>query len=141
MKDPTPIASFDRPEPAEIVAARLRDTCFQALVLDTSGESYWSTAGLKVRGQYKVMVPLVQAERAVSWLREFDAAEKLLAAALRCPQCGSTRVEYPQRALRQSRQLFEVTAPLDENDSQCSRCNGVWREEAVVPHVAAGVAA
>ena len=35
MKEPTPIASFDRADPAHILAARLRETCFQASVVDT----------------------------------------------------------------------------------------------------------
>src|SRR6187549_1323960 len=125
MKDPTPIALFNRAEPAHIVAARLRDTCFQALAVDTSRDEYWNVAGRTPHGQFKVMVPLLQAERAMSWLREFDAAERLLSAALRCPQCGSTRVEYPHASVRQARELFEISEHPDEHDSHCARCNGV----------------
>jgi hypothetical protein len=135
MKEPTSIASFDRAEPAQVVAARLRETCFQAAVVDTSGEEFWSLCGLRPRGHFKVMVPLQQAERAMSWLREFDAADQLLATAVRCPQCGSTRVEYPQLSQRQP--LFPAGSDVGEHDYHCERCNRVWPGDPEVASVGA----
>jgi len=129
MKEPTPIASFDRAEPAQIVAGRLRETCFLAAVVDTSGEEFWRARGLRPRGHFKVVVPRAQAERAMSWLREFDAAEQLLSSAVRCPDCGSTRVEYPQAAQRQASTLFLDGSIAPEHDYHCERCNRVWAGE------------
>jgi len=136
MKIPTPIASFDRAEPAEIVASRLRDTCFEAAVQDTSGEEFWTLYGLQPKGHFKVIVPLVQSERALSWLREFDAAEQLLATALRCPGCGSTRVEFPQLSHGEPSGIFPPVMDSSDHDYHCGRCKQAWPVYPEVPRVA-----
>jgi len=141
MKEPTAIASFDSADPAQIVAGRLRDTCFQAAVVDTSGDELWVRLGLQPRGQFKVMVPLVQAERALSWLREFDASEQLLAAAVRCPECGSTRVEFPGEAQHQLGELFTVPSDPLHHDYLCRRCKLVWQSDSEPTRPAAHLAA
>jgi hypothetical protein len=129
MKDPTPIASFDHAEPAEIVALRLRDACFHAVVVDTSGEEFWTLCGIQPRGHHQVVVPLAQSERGLSWLREFDAAEQLLARAVRCPHCGSTRVEIPQRVGRQTGELFVTGIDSSDHDFHCGKCKRAWPYE------------
>jgi len=89
MKNPTAIASFESEAFAAPVARKLCDAGFDARVRgslpSTAKSGLWP-------GVHHVIVPAMQTARALSWCREFDAAESLLAQAIRCPGCGSTRV-------------------------------------------------
>jgi DNA-directed RNA polymerase subunit RPC12/RpoP len=74
----------------------------------------------------------------MSWLREFDAAERLLAEAVRCPSCGSTRVEYPQASQRLTPALLPGWSDLAEHDYHCERCNRVWHGEPEAAGIGSG---
>src|SRR4030095_13554560 len=92
MKTPTAIASFEVEDFAERVARKLRDAGFDSRVRAGSPSRLTSREVGEEFAIYRVVVPAIQTARAMSWCREFDAAESLLSHALRCPVCGSTRV-------------------------------------------------
>ena len=92
MKNPTNIASFEEADPAGILARKLRDAGFNARVhVDLKSRAMGRETN-HVWDIRQVMVPAIQAVRALSWCREFDAAEACLSNALRCPDCGSLRI-------------------------------------------------
>lgn len=129
MKNPTAIASFESEDFAGRVARKLRYAGFDARVrCEPPAESASSELG-QVPGLCRVIVPAIQTARALSWCREFDAAEALLSQALRCPQCGSTRVTGHLRK----------ESGLNEGGTRairgflCHACFSSWAAAPVVP--------
>ena len=129
MKTPTLIASFESATPAGLVARKLRYAGFDARV---RGEIHLEPGIAGVYGQngvYRVLVPATQAVRALSWCREFDAADALLAEAIRCPQCGSTRAKLgPGTA---------PTAAVARHNFHCDSCQFEWTASAIEKPAAA----
>lgn len=121
MKNPTAIASFESEDAAGRVARKLRDAGFDARVRGDSHNGITPSEFGNSIGVYRVIVPAIHTARALSWCREFDAAESLLSQALRCPSCGSTRAN--------SR---EADQPMSSHDGKgrrvfrCDACNFVW---------------
>jgi hypothetical protein len=122
MKNPTAIASFEAEEFAEKVAHKLRDAGFDARVRAGSPLAAHVDDAGELAGIYHVVVPAVQTARASSWCREFDAAESLLSSALRCPNCGSTRVTL---RLRPSA-LTEAGENSLGRIFRCEACHSAW---------------
>ena len=83
MKNPTSIAAFEKVEPAGLVASRLREAGFDAKVRSEAHAPMENSARPREE-MHRVLVPAEQSVRALSWCREFDAAEGLLSDALRC---------------------------------------------------------
>jgi hypothetical protein len=93
MKNPTNVASFERMEPAGSLAKKLRDAGFNARVRgEVPLPQRHGAVATNVGGVFHVAVPSSEAVRAMSWCREFDAADALLSQAFRCPHCGSLRI-------------------------------------------------
>lgn len=123
MKNPTAIASFESEDAAGRVARKLRDAGFDARVRGDSHNGLTSQGSGNGNGSgiYRVIVPAIHTARALSWCREFDAAESLLSQALRCPSCGSTRVN--------SRGADQSTSNQDGRGGRvfrCDACNSLW---------------
>jgi len=92
----TPIASFETSAPAEALALRLDDEGFGAITYNDSGEQLLRFCNPHPHAQWHVMVPPEKFDDALKRLKELDATEQILRFAIRCPDCGSTEVEYPQ---------------------------------------------
>jgi len=82
------------------------------------------TAGVRLQ------VPADQFEHATKLLLEWHAAYRLLDHAIRCPECNSLRVDYPQFT---SRSLFTNLAMglmaeirLLEREYYCEDCHYMW---------------
>lgn len=126
------IAAFDHAEPAERIAARLRAAGFHAEMLDETSAQKWQLYNLQPRAQFRVTVPEATAEEATRQLHEWDRAEPLLAGAIRCPQCQSLRVEYPQfsrRTLMGALPAALAAAGVIERDFFCTSCQFTWPEQ------------
>jgi hypothetical protein len=93
MKNPTSIATFQSASAARMVVRRLRDAGFEVAARSAGTSDAPLDTGTSGVFIHRVVVPFVEAARALSWCREFDAAEGLLSHAIRCPKCGSLRVE------------------------------------------------
>src|SRR5437867_11806898 len=90
-----PIAMFSDRAKAEPLQKRLGDAGVRAEIHDELRlEKLWfvskSAAGVRLE------VPAGQFERAYQLLLDWDAAEGALRDAIRCPECESLRVDYPQ---------------------------------------------
>jgi hypothetical protein len=130
MKNPTAIASFEIADSAEQVARKLRDAGFDARVRGSAHFGSGTHCVTKTAGISRVVVPAVQTVRALSWCREFDAAESLLSDAWRCPECGSTRVATriePQLPPSGSNEGGKASGPR----LHCEVCHASWRISSV----------
>jgi hypothetical protein len=123
------IVSFDHREPAEKLAEQLRDAGFQAEVVDESGEQKWQLFNLHPRAHMKVQVHKDEADRALQTLDGWDKTDGALALAVHCPECRSTRIEYPQfsrRTLMGALPAALAAAGVIERDFYCEACHFTW---------------
>ena len=131
------IAAFDHLEPAEKLAARLREAGFHAEVQNESAAQKWQLYNLHPRAHIRVVVreedAVAATERAIAW----DKADHALTGAVRCPECGSLRVEYPQfsrRTLMGALPAALAAAGVIERDFYSEACQFTWPEhETPVP--------
>ncbi len=90
------IATFNEPAKARQLKRRFQDAGLKA---DVHNEAPLQQVGFMSRPQAnaKVMVEDNDFERAQSLMVEWEATDPDIATAvIRCPQCGSSNIEYPQ---------------------------------------------
>jgi hypothetical protein len=90
------IATFNEPDKAKRLKQRLQESGVHA---DIHNEGHLQQVAFMSRPQAnaKVMVEDNDFERAQTLMNEWEASDPDIAAAIiRCPQCGSTNIEYPQ---------------------------------------------
>lgn len=130
------VALLSRWEKAEPIQRRLCQAGFTARIAQKpSLRRLWlisaADAGARVR------VPGDQFERAEQFLLDLDAAEDALHDAIRCPECKSLRVDYPQFARHSllTNLGLGVMALLGiaERDYYCEDCHFTWPKEGSRP--------
>jgi hypothetical protein len=120
--------TFDKPEEAEPLKTRLEEAGIKAEIHDERKvQRYWfiskPLAGIGVR------VDIHEYERAWKLIREWDAADGALRNAIRCPECGSSRVEYPQFTRKfVSPTIYALlsVAGLFAKKFYCQECHCTW---------------
>jgi len=137
------IATFNERRQAEPLRARLKESGIPAEIEDESAmERLWFVSSplagvrLKVRSSdYK---------KAIRLLHRWDVMDGVLSDAVRCPECGSSRVEYPQH----TKKFFLpnllgllAAAHLLERAFYCEDCHCTWPREGarrprIRPHMA-----
>ena len=126
------VATFNEKEKATAVKERLEQAGIRAEVYDESNLQrfwFWSEhlAGEKVR------VDEQDFERAMTILQGLDAQENVLQYAVRCPECGSSRIEYPQFTRKFVTptlvEIFTVIAPGVKKRFYCIDCQNTWAKE------------
>jgi hypothetical protein len=130
------LAAYDHREPAEALTAQLTAAGYTAELLDESGEQKWKLFNLHPRAHFKVRVPTSEAQRAQATLAGWDQTTGALALAVRCPECGSTRIEYPQfsrRTLMGALPAALAAAGVIERDFYCEACHYTWPIEQTPP--------
>ena len=134
MKDMT-LASFDQQEQAGRLKARLEQAGIPCELLDESKlQRYWFLS--KPHAAVKLRVEAADFDRALKLLRGLDASDDALRDAVRCPQCGSSRVEYPQFTRKFVTPTFvEVFCLLHLMDREfyCEDCQFTWPDHPVKP--------
>lgn len=126
------IATFNESEPAHRLTNRLLAAGFKADVFDESAAQKWLLLNLKPKAHMRVRVPKEEGERAMKTLHEWDAADAALKDAVRCPQCGSSRIEYPQfsrRTLMSALPAAAAAAGIIERQFYCEACGFTWDAE------------
>ncbi len=135
MSAPVSIASFDRLPPAENLVHSLHEKGIEAgLDNETTDQALRFFTG-KPHAQYRVTVPEPMVDQALAELAKLPplpverAHECPVTQVIRCPDCGSTQVEYPQF----SRNTIVGALPsiassigLIEKDFFCRICNYTW---------------
>ena len=131
-----PVALFGDRAKAEPVRQRLAQAGFNAQINEHPPmATLWSVP--RPTGGVRVEVQCDQFERAEQALLDWDAAEGALSQAIRCPECGSLRVEYPQYArhslLTNLAMGFLATLHLVERNYYCEDCHYTWPREGTRP--------
>lgn len=127
MKDMT-IASFDQRDTAERLRQRLDQAGIECEVFDESKlQKYWFLS--KPHAAVKLRVEAADFDKARQLLNGLDQVEQVLHDAVRCPQCGSSRVEYPQFTRKFVTPTFvEIFCFLHlmEKEFYCEDCQFTW---------------
>lgn len=124
----TTVATFSDLEKAEEVKRRLAQAGIHAEVNDHSSlEKYWFLS--KPLAADKVVVEEKDFERAREFLKGADAQDHILTGEVRCPQCESAEVQYPQFTRKfVMTNLVEVLCFLGVIDKgfYCKKCHNTW---------------
>lgn len=131
-----PVALFPAKAKAEPVCARLSKAGIAAEIPnDLILEKLWFVSGKSIGA--RIEVPAGDFERAEQMLLDWDDAEGALHDAIRCPECQSLRVAYPQTAqhslLTNLAMGIGAEVGLVEKDYYCEDCHYTWPKEGTRP--------
>ena len=129
------VATFNEPSKAEPLKQKLEKTGIHAEICDESKyEWFWFVtkplAGIRLKVHKKDF------QQARQWIREWDGAEGVLRDAVRCPQCGASRIEYPQFTRKfLLPNLVGVASLLHifEKEFYCQDCEYTWPKDLKPP--------
>ncbi len=132
----TPVATLRNRATAEPLQRRLAQSGIEAEIHDELRlEKLWFVAR-KAAG-VRLEVPAGQGENAARLLLDWDAAEDALRDAIRCPECKSLRVDYPQftRKSLLTNLAMGLVAELRliEKEFYCQDCHYTWPREGTRP--------
>jgi len=125
----TNVATFERLEQAQELQRCLENAGLEALTQDERRlQRYWFLSpqhcGVHVR------VPTESLELATEFLTTNSAAVALMAGAIRCPSCHSSRVQYPQMTrkfiLPTLVAQFLVLLRIMDRECYCEDCHYTW---------------
>jgi DNA-directed RNA polymerase subunit M/transcription elongation factor TFIIS len=136
MEQSLTIATFNERAPADRLTTRLREAGFNADLFDESAAQKWFLLNLKPRAHMRVRVPKDDGDRAIQQLKEWDAADGAMKDAVHCPQCNSSRIEYPQFSRRTLMSAFPAAAAaagIIERQFYCEACGFTWEAEPKPP--------
>ena len=128
------IALFDSRSNAEPFQRRLSEAGIPAEVHDCTS----------IKGA-RLDVPTDQFERAYSLMQDWDSAEGGVPGAIRCPECNSFRIEYPQYTHKSALPNLLVGALANigalRKEFYCYDCHYTWpkagtKPSRVRPHMA-----
>jgi hypothetical protein len=124
----TTVATFSDLEKAEEVKNRLVEAGIPAEVHDESKlQKFWFLS--KALAGEKVVVEERDFDKARQVLQNADALEHVLQGELRCPQCSSADIEYPQFTRKfMTTTMVEVLCFLHVIDKTfyCQKCHHTW---------------
>ncbi len=126
------IATFNEPEKAKRLKQRFQESGVRA---DTHNERYLQGVAFmsKPQASAKVMVEDADFERARDLMIEWESNDPEIAAAMiRCPQCGSSNIEYPQmtrKFLTPAVMGLLCALRIIPKEFYCHDCHYTWSNE------------
>jgi hypothetical protein len=126
------IATFNEQEKAKRLKQRFQQSGLRA---DIHNESYLQQVAFMSRplANAKVMVEDSDFERAQGFMIEWEATDPDIAAAIiRCPQCGSAEVEYPQmtrKFMTPAVVALLCAMKVIPKEFYCQDCHFTWSNE------------
>ena len=130
IKSMIPIASFENAEHAEKLAGRLCDEGLGAITDNDAGDQLLRFCNPHPHAQWHVLVPPEKFNEALRRLKELGATDPALQFAIRCPDCGSTQIEYPQFSrntiLGALPAAVAAAVGLVERQFYCTACHFTW---------------
>ena len=126
------VATFNEREPAELVATRLRDAGLAAEVYDESHEQKWKLYTFHPRAHMRVRVHSHEENRAHALLDEWKGTLPELTQAIVCPECGSSRIEFPQfsrRTIMGALPALVAATGVIAQEYYCEACHFTWPAE------------
>jgi hypothetical protein len=124
------VALFEDREAAKSLQARLTSAGIESEVRnDAALQSvvFWA----KPAAAERVTVASDAFEKARDLIQEWDRREQVLKAAIRCPECASPRVEYPQYTRKFITPILielMVSLGVGEKSYYCTDCQYTWRK-------------
>ena len=135
MEQHITVATFNEREPAEAIAARLRQAGLSAEVYDESNEQKWKLFNLKPRAHLRVRVQMSEEASAQEQIKQW-ASDEVMMKAVHCPECGSSRIEFPQFSRRTIMgalpAALAATGVIDQQ-FYCESCHFTWPAEPAKP--------
>lgn len=126
-----PVATFSDRAKAGQIQKRLVRAGIDAEINSELFEKLWFVS--PEEADVRIDVPVDQVDRAQQLLLEWDAAEGILRDAIRCPECGSLQVHYPQfahRSLIPNLVMgFLAKIGLIEKEYYCEKCQYTWPKD------------
>jgi hypothetical protein len=132
MDSPTKIASFNEAAHAEALVERLGKEGIEADVHDESDQQKWQLWNLRPRAHLLVRVGVNDETRARALLQVWAAEPENIVGAVRCPECGSFSIEYPQfsrKTLLGALPSALAAAGVIEQAYYCQKCHFTWPAE------------
>lgn len=126
------IATLNEPAKAKELKSRFQQAGLRA---DVHNEAPLQAVGFisKPQANAKVLVDDKDFERAQSLMIEWEATDPVIASALvRCPQCGSSRIEYPQmtrKFLTPALVILLCALKIIPKEFYCQDCHFTWVNE------------
>jgi predicted RNA-binding Zn-ribbon protein involved in translation (DUF1610 family) len=130
------IATFNESDPAESLKDRFCEAGLHAELMNETGEQAIFFITRHPRANMRVRLPEEELETAKGLLGEWEK-EGVMSQAVRCPQCGSSRIEYPQFSRRILGSVFFgllAAAHLIPRKYFCEDCQFTWPDK-VPPNV------
>jgi len=125
------IATFNESNPAETLKDRLHDAGLHAEVVDDSSAQALFFMNRHPRANMHVLVRKEEYETAKKLVREWEK-DGVMSQAVICPQCGSSRIEYPQFSRRTAGSMFFAllaAAHLIPREYYCEDCQFTWPDK------------
>lgn len=125
------IATFNEPVRAKHLKERLQAAGVRADV-HSEGQMQAVAFGGDPKASAKVMVDEQDFEKAHGLMVEWEPTDPDIGAAIRCPNCQSPRIEYPQMTRRfftpwLASVLFSLK--IIEKEFYCRDCQNTWTNE------------
>ena len=128
MKNTITLATFNQTTDAQPIVARLWEAGIRAEIHDESNlERLWLVR--KPLAGVRIEIHREDFDKASRLVQEWDMKEHVLQTAVRCPECGSSRVEYPQftRKFVTPNLVGLMSAMgLVEKEFYCQDCQNTW---------------
>ena len=139
MDSLTKLAAFNELEPAEALAARLRSSGIEADVHDESNQQKWQLWNMTPLAHLHVRVGVDREANARALLTAWAAEAGANLRAVRCPDCGSFKIEYPQfsrKTIVGALPAALAAAGVIERGYYCEACHFTWPAEPPKPEPA-----
>ncbi|HEY2574149.1 MAG TPA: hypothetical protein VGH65_08770 [Verrucomicrobiaceae bacterium] len=123
------VATFNEREPADQIAVRLREAGIKAEVYDESHEQKWKLFNLHPRAHMRVRVHSAEESQANALLDQWHNTEPALAQAIKCPECGSSRIEFPhfsRRTIMGALPAALAATGVIAQEFYCESCHFTW---------------
>jgi hypothetical protein len=134
--DVVTVLTFNEPEQAEPLKQRLEQAGIHAQIYDERKLQRFGFLSPEPLAGIRLRVDRKDFERARELLREWHEREGALRDAIHCPECGSSRVEYPQFTRKFVLPNFGAllcAIGLMEWEFYCQECQFTWPRKVNVP--------
>ena len=126
-----PLATFNELSPARSLQGRLEEAGIPATIHDESKlERFWFMS--EPLAAFHVEIQQPDFLRARQLMNEWDQAGDSLKALVHCPECGSSRVEFPQitrKFLMPVVQTLFMALHVIPREYYCEDCHFTWPKE------------
>ena len=136
MDSLTKLAAFNELKPAGALVARLRASGIEADIHDESNQQKWQLWSLTPLAHLHVRVGVDAEGKARELLNAWAAEDGANLGAVRCPECGSFTVEYPQfsrKTIVGALPAALAAAGVIERGFYCEACHFTWPAETPKP--------